>query len=67
MKIAEDALSHARWIAIFDAVGKGTFENKEGVTQFILEEKTGSVDQKGPVKIYSSAQGLVSSSPTPTH
>ena len=38
------------WIAIFDAVGKGTFDDKEGVTQFILEEKTGSVNQKGPVK-----------------
>ena len=49
MEIAEDALSHAMRIAIFDAVGKVTFENEEGVTQFIPEEKTGSVDQKGPV------------------
>ena len=50
MKIAEDALSHARWIAIFDAVGKVTFGDKEGVTQVILEERTGNVDQKGQTK-----------------
>ena len=31
MEIAEDALSHARRIAIFDAVGKVTFGDKEGV------------------------------------
>ena len=36
MEIAEGALSHTRWIAIFDAVGKGTLDDKEGVTQFIL-------------------------------
>ena len=49
MEIAESALSHARWIAIFDVVGKGTFNDKEGVTQFIMEGKTGSIDQKRPV------------------
>ena len=50
MEIAEDDLSHARWISIFGTVGKGAFDDEEGVTQFIPEEKVGSVDQKGPVK-----------------
>ena len=49
MEIAEDSLSHYRWIAIFNAVRKGTFDDKEGATQFILEDKTGCVNQKGPV------------------
>ena len=49
MEIADDSLSHSRWIAIFDAVGKGTFDDEEGATHFILEDKTGGVDQKGPV------------------
>ena len=51
MEISEESLSHPRWIAIFDAVGKGTIGNKEGATQFILEDKTGCVNQKGPVNI----------------
>ena len=38
VEIAETTFPHARWIAIFDAVGKGTFDDKEGITQFILEE-----------------------------
>ena len=50
MEIAETTLPHARWIAIFGAVGKGTFGDEEGITQFILEEKSGSVNQKSPVK-----------------
>ena len=49
MEITEDAFSHARWVAIFDASGKGTFDDKEEFTPFILEEKTRSVDQKVPV------------------
>ena len=49
MEIAEDSRSHSRWIANFNAVGKGTFDNEEGAAQFMLEDKTGYVDQKGPV------------------
>ena len=50
MEIAETALPHTRWIVIFNAVRKETFDNQEEITQFILEEKSGSVNQKGPVK-----------------
>ena len=49
-EIAETTLPHARWIVIFDAVGKGTFDDEEEITRFILDKKSGSVNQKGPVK-----------------
>ena len=47
MEIAEDSLSHSRWIAISNAVGKGAFHDEEGIIQFILEDKTRCVEQKG--------------------
>ena len=50
MEIAETTLPHAMWIANFDDVRKGTFDDEEGIIQFILEEKSRSVNQKGPVK-----------------
>ena len=50
MEIAETTLPHARLTAIFNAVRKGTFDDEEGIIQFILEEKSRSVNQKGQVK-----------------
>ena len=50
MAIAEDLLPHTRWTVIFGKINNGTFDDEEGVAQFIRDEKTGGVDQKAQVK-----------------
>ena len=60
MEIAENDLSCARWIAIFDAVKKGTFDNEERLTQFILDERPEAVTKREQSKLHLNGQGLPS-------
>ena len=46
MDLKDTALSHNRWVAIFEAVKKGTFDDTggEAVMEFILDDKLGESD-----------------------
>ena len=44
MDINRTTLEHGRWITIFELVGRGAFDNKGGVVQFLMEDRKGGVD-----------------------
>jgi len=46
LAMASDPLPHTRWTVIFNEVSNGTFGDDAEVAQFIVEERSGTVDQK---------------------
>ena len=46
LAMADDPLPHTRWTVIFNEVSNETFGDNAAVAQFIMEERSGGVDQK---------------------